>query len=431
MTKQNVKLRLILMNFFEFAVWGTWLISLGGYAAVKLGFTGVQIGSLFATMGLASLIMPGIIGIVADRWINAEKLLGMLHLLSAACLLVASACTSYEPFYLALLGASLTYMPTLALSNTVAFSAMPKAGLDIVKDFPPIRVFGTVGFILAMWSVDLLGFAMAKEQLYIAAGLGIVMGLYSFTLPQTPPASKDKTRVGKVGEGRPKGLASILGLDALVLLKNPTMLAFFLFAMLLGASLQITNTFGTPFFDSFKDSYAGSFAVEHPVVLLSLSQISETFFILAIPFFLGRYGIKKVMLMSMLAWFFRFGFFAIGNPGMPGFLFLILSMIVYGMAFDFFNVSGAMFVDRETKPEMRASAQGLFMIMTNGIGAIIGGYASGLVVDLFTSESGVRDWTAIWSTFAAYSLVIAILFVFLFRYKKDTEAGAAPSAIHH
>ncbi|EKD31664.1 MAG: hypothetical protein ACD_77C00279G0001 [uncultured bacterium] len=409
----NIKLRLTLLNFLQFFLWGAWLISLGGYMIVKLHFTGGQIGGIYATMGLASLFMPALMGIVADRWINAERLLGICHLIGSGLLFWASTVTDYSLMYWIMLLNSMVYMPTIALNNTVSYSILKKKGLDVVKDFPPIRVWGTVGFIVAMWVVDLCGWTVSPLQLIIGSISAFILGLYSFTLPQCPPA---KT-------ARKHTFISALGLDALVLFKQRKMAIFFVFAALLGAALQITNTFGQPFLHDFASNpkFASLFAVTHPGILMSVSQMSETLFILAIPFFLRRYGIKKVVLMSIFAWVLRFGLFGVGNPG-DGLVFLVLSMIIYGVAFDFFNISGSLFVETESKPEVRASAQGLFMVMTNGIGAFIGGWVSGWVVDLFTNESGVKDWPQIWFIFAGYALVIGILFALFFRYKHEPKS---------
>ncbi|MCD8165180.1 MAG: nucleoside permease [Bacteroides sp.] len=406
----SIKYRLIIMNFLQFFIWGSWLISLGAYMGGKLDFTGIQIASIFGTMGIASVFMPGILGIVADRWINAERLLGICHLLGAGLLFAASRFTTYEMIYPIMLLNMMVYMPTLALANTVSYNSMDVYKMDIVKDFPPIRVWGTVGFIVAMWVVDLCGWGRTESQLYVGALAALCLGVYAFTLPKCPPSRNPGKR----------SLVSALGLDAFVLFKERKMLIFFIFAMLLGAALQITNIFGGMFLDNFADTYSDAFAVQHPNILLSVSQMSETLFILAIPFFLRRFGIKTVMLISMLAWVLRFALFGIGNPG-NGFIFLLLSMIVYGMAFDFFNVSGSMFVEKETNHSIRASAQGLFMIMTNGLGAIIGSYSSGWVVDYFTAADGTRDWPAIWFVFAAYALVIAVVFAIVFKYKHDPE----------
>jgi NHS family xanthosine MFS transporter len=403
------------MNFLEFFVWGSWLISLGAYMFNVLHFTGVQVGSIYGTMGLASMITPALFGIVADRWLNAERVLGIAHIIGAGLLLWASTVTDYPTLYLIMLLNSCVFMPTIGLNNTVSYIVLEKRGYNIVKDFPPIRVWGTVGFIAAMWMVDLCGFNKSPLQLYISAGSGLLLGLYAFTIPGCPPLqTKEK-----------KSLASSLGLDAFVLFRRTKMIIFFFFAMLLGAALQITNTFGSTFLDDFKNSYPDAFGVKHSNLLISISQISETLFILTIPFFLRRFGIKQVMLMSIFAWVFRFGLFAIGDPG-AGLWLLILSMIIYGMAFDFFNISGSLFVEKEADIKIRASAQGLFMLMTNGIGAFLGNYISGRVVDHFTAN-GVKDWRSIWFAFAAYALLLGIIFPLVFRYKHNRETEMAVS----
>jgi len=301
-------------------------------------------------------------------------------------------------------------MPTIALNNTVSYMILEKNGFNIVKEFPPIRFWGTVGFIAAMWIVDLLGWKSNNMQLIFSAVSAIALGIYAFTMPACPPL-KTKAK---------KSLLTSMGLDAFVLFKQRKMVIFFLFAMFLGAALQITNAFGGSFLESFNITHPDTFGVKHPILLLSISQISETLFILTIPFFLYRFGIKKVMLMSIFAWVLRFGLFAIGDPGQKLYL-LVLSMIVYGMAFDFFNISGSLFVEKEVQPNIRASAQGLFMFMTNGLGAMIGGYCSGLVADYFTVD-GISNWQDIWLTFAAYALIIGLIFPFVFKYKHDPKA---------
>lgn len=412
----NIKFRIVVMNFLEFFVWGAWLISLGAYLFNSLGFTGGQVSAIYGTMGIASLFMPALLGIVADRWINAERVLGLCHLVGAGLLIWATTVTDYHTLYVIMLLNSMCFMPTIALNNTVSYIILEERGFNIVKDFPPIRVWGTVGFICAMWMVDLAGWTKSPLQLYISAGAGILLGLYAFTMPPCRPARTAEK----------KSLISSLGLDAFVLFRKSKMVIFFLFAMFLGAALQITNAYGGAFLDDFKITYPDSFGVKHPNVLLSISQISETLFILTIPFFLRRFGIKWVMLLSIFAWVFRFGLFGIGNPG-DGLFLLILSMIVYGMAFDFFNISGSLFVEKEADIKIRASAQGLFMLMTNGIGAWIGTRISGSVVDYFTKD-GVKDWQSIWFSFAGYALVLGILFPLVFRYKHDPKEM---ENIHH
>ena len=413
---KNIKLRLIVMNFLQFFIWGSWLCTLGLYMTTPvenggLAFDGQLVGSVFALSGIASLIMPAVIGVVSDKWINAERLMGGLHLLGAASLLCAAFVTDYDIFKIAMLVNMLAYMPTLSLSYTVAYNAIDKAGLNRVKDYPPVRVWGTIGFIAAMWIDNFTGFSSNNGQLIMAACAALVMGLYCFTLPACPPAKAMKNN----------GIVSALGLDALVLFKNYRTAVFLLFSFLLGAALQVTNMYGVPFLDSFKDTHPESLAVKYSVILSSLSQVSETLFILAIPFFMSRFGIKKVMLISMLAWVLRFGFFAIGGPeGFPV-IFLILSMIVYGMAFDFFNVSGSLFIADEAPDSIKASAQGIFMMMTNGLGSLAGGYGAGWVISRYSIDGVVADWSACWTIFSVYALVIGILFAVVFHYKHQPK----------
>jgi MFS transporter, NHS family, xanthosine permease len=412
----SVKSRLIILNFAQFFVWGTWLISFGGYMIATLKFTGGEVGSIYSTMGLASLFMPGLLGIVADRWINAERVLGLCHIAGALLLFLASTIKVPGMMYWVMLLNSMVYMPTIALNNSVSYGILSSRGFDVVKHFPPIRVWGTVGFVAAMWVVDLIGWSVSPMQLYIASVSALALGIYSFTLPACPPTSTTRSA----------SFASAFGLDAFVLFKNSQMAVFFVFAAFIGAALQITNTFGEAFLHDFKGAYATSFAVVHPGLLMSVSQISETLFILTIPFFLSKFGIKRIMMISICAWVFRFGLFGIGNPG-GGLILLVLSMIIYGMAFDFYNISGSLFVELEAEPRIRASAQGLFMIMTNGLGALIGGVASGRVVDHFT-VGGVKDWRGIWFVFAAYALVLGLIFPFAFRYNHDRKKAALREA---
>jgi len=408
----SLKFRLIIMNFLQYAIWGAWLISLGTYLFGSLHFEGVQIGSFFAIMGITSLFMPGIMGIIADRWVPAQILLGVCHILGAVFLILAASQTTYATLYPVMFLAVLFYMPTIALSNSVAFNALEKHGFDTVKDFPPIRVFGTVGFICSMLIVDFAGFSTNHNQLYLSAAISFMLGVYAMTLPHCPVTKVD----GK------KSFIDAMGLRAFSLFKEKKMALFFIFSMLLGAALQVTNAFANPYITSFAEipQYADTFGVKHANALISLSQISETLCILLIPFFLKKFGIKKVMLISMFAWVLRFGLFGVGNPGTGVWMF-ILSMIVYGVAFDFFNISGSLFVNKETNPSIRSSAQGLFMIMTNGFGATFGSYAAGFVVDKFVYKSPDPSWPTAWFIFAGYALVVAIIFGLVFKYKYKPE----------
>lgn len=401
------------MNFLQFFVWGAWLITIGGYWFQNKGWSGTEFGAIFSTMGIASLFMPAIAGIIADRWVNAEKLLGIFHICGAIILtLLPQANTPSSMFWLMLIN-MFFYMPTISLSITVAYSALNKSNMDVVKEYPPIRVFGTVGFIIAMWTVSLLKIETSALQFYVAALASLCLGFYAFSLP--------KCNISK--EPRDKSIVNSLGLNAFRLFKNPKMAMFFIFSMLLGASLQLTNAYGDTFLHDFAkiDAYKELIAVKYPAIIMSISQISETLFILAIPFFLKRFGIKKVMLISMIAWVLRFGLFAFGDPS-GGLWMIILSCIVYGMAFDFFNISGSLFVETSSDSSMRASAQGLFMMMTNGFGAILGSWSSGIIIDtFFKGEGDLFNWEGIWSTFAIYSLIVAILFAILFKHKHDPK----------
>ncbi len=429
--KARLITRLIVMNFLQYAVWGAWLISLGGYLGGTLHFSGVQIGSFYATMGIVSLITPALMGIIADKWINAEKLLGICHLMAAAFMVIAAQFTDYNSLYLFILLSVAFYMPTISLTNVVAYDSLEKAKLDTIKSFPPIRTFGTIGFIVSMWIVDLLGFKSSATQLYFSAAIGIALGIYSFTMPKVELKKSER-----------QSLIDMLGLRAFSLFKEKKMLIFFIFSMLLGMSLQITNGFGDDYLRSYFGNikeYAETFGVKYSVILISLSQISEAFCILLIPFFLKRFGIKKVMLISMFAWVFRFGLLGIGNPG-DGLWLLVLSMLIYGVAFDFFNISGSLYVNDQTtnRPQIKASAQGVFMMMTNGFGALIGSYIAGWIVEYFkASDSWVSFFgypkidTSIlesypagpnaWLVFALFALVVAVLFAIFFKHKHEKK----------
>ena len=414
----NLKVRLTAMNFLEFAVWGAYLTSMGRYLG-EIGL-GANIGFFYSIQGIVSLFMPAIIGIVADRWVQAQKMLGYCHLMAGGlmvalawyCMTNAQAIDTSVVFSLYSLSVAF-YMPTLALSNSVAFNALQKAGMDMVKDFPPIRVFGTVGFIIAMWFVDIMDFEASQMQFMTSGVLGIILFLYCFTLPKCEVSN---------GKGK-NSFAEAFGLKAFSLFRQRKMALFFLFSMMLGVSLQITNGFANPFIASFASmpEYADTFGVRHTNILLSLSQISEACCILLIPFFMKRFGIKNVMLIAMMAWVLRFGLFALGNPG-DGVWMFVLSMLVYGVAFDFFNISGAFFVDMNTDTNIRSSAQGLFMLVTNGIGATIGTLAAQWVVNQYTTTESfgdnsfiVGDWSTCWFVFAAYSLFVAISFALVFK----------------
>ena len=413
---KHIKFRLIIMNFLQFAVWGAYLTSMGSYLA-NAG-QGANIGVFYAMQGIMSIFMPALIGIVADRWIPAQKMMGICHLISSTFLLTMGyygLTTGNEADFGILISLFAVgigfYMPSLSLSYSVAYNALEKAGYDTISAFPPIRTLGTVGFICTMLLVDALGFQTTSMQFIVSGILGIILGFYAMTLPECP-INKSKEK---------KSLVDALGLRAFSLFKDRTMATFLIFSLLLGVALQLSNSYANPFISSFAtiEEYANTFGAQHANALISLSQCSETLCILLIPFFMKRFGIKKVMLIAMFAWVFRFGLFGAGNPG-NGVWTFILSMIIYGAAFDFFNISGSLFVNQTTDKSMRSSAQGLFMLMTNGIGATLGTIGAQTVVNHYIDNVNgymVGDWSTVWYIFAAYALVLSIAFAVLFKYK--------------
>lgn len=409
------------MSFLQFFVWGAWLITIGTYCFNAKGWTGAQFGAIFSTLALASLFMPALAGIIADKWLNAEKLYGILHILYGVILFYVPSVNDPDTLYYVIFAAMICYMPTISLSNSIAYTILKNNNYDVVKVFPPIRVWGTIGFIVAMWTTNLTGSKANANQFIIAGVAAIILGIFSFTLPKCPPQktiAKDASIVEQ------------LGLTAFKLFANYKMALFFIFSMFLGGALQLTNMYGDSFLDDFgkMPQYADSVVVKYSTIIMSISQISETLFILAIPFFLHRFGIKKVMLFSMFAWVLRFALFSYGDPS-TGLWMIILSCIVYGMAFDFFNISGSLFVETTTDSKIRSSAQGLFMMMTNGVGAYLGSKISGIMIDkYYTSADGVKNWHSIWLVFAIYALVVAILFMFMFKHKH--KPNELPSVQH-
>lgn len=443
MKSNNIKLRLSAMNFLEFAVWGAYLISMGMF----LGSHGLgqYVFWFYTVQGLVSIIMPALIGIVADRWIPAQITLSLCHLIAGTFMIATGVVAASQIASTGVLSFGLIFtlysisvaffMPTIGLSNSVAFNALELHKMSTVTDFPPIRVFGTVGFIAAELFVNFVSFGdqtiqHTHDQFYVSGALSIILALYCLTMPKCP-----------VNRGANKSLAEALGLKAFRLFRRKEMAIFFIFSMLLGVSLQITNTYGSSFINQFNSvaEYANGFWAKNPTFLISISQCAEALCILLIPFFMKRFGMKGVMLMAMFAWVLRFGFFGCGDTNMPGVIFLILSCIVYGVAFDFFNVSGGIYVDQQTDPAQRSSAQGLFMLMTNGIGASIGTFLAGtcvvnkLVIEGTSPEAQLAGWRESWYIFAAYALVVAVLFMIIFKEKKetpakiDTEDNAEPS----
>jgi NHS family xanthosine MFS transporter len=413
----SIKVRLTLMSFLQFFVWGAWLITIGTYCLNAKGWGFPEFGAIFSTLALSSLFMPAITGIIADKWMNAEKLYGLLHILYGIILLIVPQIDSPDMFFYVIFAAMICYMPTISLSNSIGYTVLKNNNFDVVKIFPPIRVFGTIGFVIAMWITNFTHSNVNANQFYIAAVAAFILGVYSFSLPKCPPQrSIDENAT----------IFQKLGLDAFKLFVDYKMALFFLFSMFLGAALQLTNMYGDAFLNSFSENpiYKNSFATQNSTFIMSLSQISEILFILTIPFFLKRFGIKQVMLISMFAWVLRFGFLAFGMPDGFGLILILLSNIVYGMAFDFFNISGSLFVETTTDTKIRSSAQGLFMMMSNGLGAYLGSKASGYFIGKYFVKEGVSDWHNIWLAFAVYSLVIAILFAIFFKHKHNPDEVA-------
>lgn len=424
MKNNGISIRLIIMNFLQYAIWGAYLTSMGSYL-VNIGL-GAKIGIFYAMQGIVSIFMPAIIGIIADKYIQAQKVLGLCHGIAGLAMiaagyygLVAGDSVNFATLFSLYSISVAFYMPTIALSNSVAYSGLEKFGMDTVKDFPPIRVFGTVGFICSMlfvnfMSIDGIQFQLSYNQFFTSGVIGLVLAAYAFTLPACP--------VAKGGES--KSVAEAFGLKAFALFKKKDMAIFFIFSMLLGVSLQITNGFANPFITHFKEipEYANAWGAQNANALISLSQLSETLCILLIPFAMKFFGIKKVMLIAMFAWVFRFGLFGAGNPGSGVWMF-VLSCLVYGVAFDFFNISGSLYVNMKTDEKIRSSAQGLFMLMTNGIGATIGTLGAQEIVNKFVYNAAEPSWSTAWYIFAAYALVVGVLFMILFKDpKKQVDA---------
>lgn len=419
MKNNGISIRLIIMNFLQYAIWGAYLTSMGSYL-VNIGL-GAKIGIFYAMQGIVSIFMPAIIGIIADKYIQAQKVLGLCHGIAGLAMiaagyygLVAGDSVNFATLFSLYSISVAFYMPTIALSNSVAYSGLEKFGMDTVKDFPPIRVFGTVGFICSMlfvnfMSIDGVQFQLSYNQFFTSGVIGLVLAAYAFTLPACP--------VAKGGES--KSVAEAFGLKAFALFKKKDMAIFFIFSMLLGVSLQITNGFANPFITHFKEipEYANAWGAQNANALISLSQLSETLCILLIPFAMKFFGIKKVMLIAMFAWVFRFGLFGVGNPGSGVWMF-VLSCLVYGVAFDFFNISGSLYVNMKTDEKIRSSAQGLFMLMTNGIGATIGTLGAQEIVNKFVNNAAEPSWSTAWYIFAAYALVVGVLFAVLFKDPK-------------
>lgn len=393
-----------ILNFLQFFAWGCWLLSAGSFMGGSLGFSGLQIGSIYSTLGLSSLFMPTLIGIVADRWLSPKLIFSICHFIVATLLICLTFAQNYTMYYVIMFGVTIFYVPTISLNYSLSYTVLTTNNFDVVKSFPPIRVWGTIGFIVAAWCIDLTGWKSNSNQFLLSALASALSGIYAkFTLK--PIICSNST-------------TQLYNISSLYhFIKKSEVKIFLLFSILLGSLLQITNIFGVPFLEDFKTTHPNAFAVKYSVIILSISQISEVIFILAIPSIYKRFGIKWITVISMVAWVFRFALFGISSPEGIGLFFLICSMIIYGMAFDFYNISGSLFIDKESNASNRNAAQGLFAFTTGGLGPIIGGYVSGFIVDFFTIGTE-KNWTAIWFVFTGYSLIISVLFFIVFRENK-------------
>lgn len=404
----SIQLRLKVMQFLQFYIFGSWLITFGAYAFVKLHFTGTEIGSIYSLMGITSLFMPGIIGILADTRMNKERLFAILHVIGGIAMVIITSTGQYHEIFWLMFISLACYMPTIPLGYTTCYQILEENKLDRIQNFPKIRVWGTIGFVIAVWVLSLTKLELSPLQFLICGIAQIILGFYSFSLPKCKPDNSNSN------------WKRAFGIDALQLFKNKTMIVFMITAAILGMASQMSNVWVDAFLNIFHDmpQYKDTLLAEYPGIIASIANISEIIFIMVIPFFLTKFGIKKVILMSIIGWSLRFGFLMFGNPG-SGMIFIILSMLVYGCAFDFFNISGSLFVDKNSPADIRASAQGLFMTMVNGIGAFVGSLCGGMLVDKFTTTDRTTSWANVWGTCSAITLILAVLFLIFFKYKHN------------
>lgn len=394
----TTRFQLMVMMFLEFLIWGSWYVTMGTYLGDNLQATGVQIGLAYQTVSIGAIIAPFFIGLIADRFFPAQRILGVLHLVGAVVLYLLGQQSTFNGFYPLILTYMLLYMPTLALVNAVAFRQMS----DTAKEFPPVRVLGTIGWIVVGNIIAYLALEKTKsldQTFLIGAIASAALGVFSFFLPNTPPPKSKEEKIS---------ISDILGLEALGMLKNPSYLIFFIGSILVCIPLSFYYNFANPFLNE-----AG---MEGAAGKMSWGQISEIAFMLVLPVALIRYGIKKILLVGMLAWALRYICFAYGDAG-ENYWMLIVGIILHGVCYDFFFVTGQIYTEQQAGVRFKSSAQGMITLATYGIGMFIGSYISGYVVDMYNAD-GVHNWTSIWMVPAGLAVVILLGFAFFFRSEK-------------
>lgn len=395
------RVRLSAMMFLEFFVWGAWFVTLGTYLAADLGASGSQIALAFLTQSLGAILAPFIVGLIADRFFAAQRILGVLHLFSAVMLFLAGRQEDFGAFFVFALLAMVSFMPTLALANSISFRRMHSPETQ----FPSVRVFGTIGWIIAGLLIGWLGWEAggALTNTFVMAAIGsALLGVYAFTLPHTPPEQTDG----------PPTVRDILGLDALALLKSRSYLVFFIASILICIPLA--------FYYNFTNLYLNEIGVPGAAAVQSLGQVSEALFLLIMPLMLKKLGIKRTLLIGMLAWAVRYALFAFGDAGSLIWL-VILGLVLHGVCYDFFFVAGQIYTDRFAPAKVRSAAQGLISLATYGVGLLIGSLISGPIVDAFLAADGSHDWRIIWLIPAALAVLVTLFFAALFREQAATE----------